>query len=86
MDNARIGVFQSKLHAMMEEITRSRNGFTLTAASALTGVSSATQSASPTTLMTVTDVYIVDTLPPEPFDSTVLAGPLPIYKNETFNP
>jgi hypothetical protein len=78
MDSMRIGVFQSKLHSMMEETTRSRNGFTLTAASALAGVSSAAQSASPTTLMTVTDVYIVDTLPPEPFDSTVLAGPLPI--------
>ena len=86
MDNLRIGVFQSKLHAMMEEVSRARNGFTLTAASALVGVSPASDTAAPTTLMTITDIYIVDTLPPEPFDSTLLAGPLPIRKNKALNP
>jgi len=25
-------------------------------------------------MMTITDIYIVDTLPPEPFDPNILAG------------
>ena len=74
MTNARIGVFQSKLSAMMEESPNPRNGFTLTAAAALVDASPAYDSATAVTLMTVTDIYIVDTLPPEPFDPSILAG------------
>jgi hypothetical protein len=77
MTNSRIGVFQSKLAAMMEESPNTRNGFTLTATAALTDVSPAIESSSPTTLMAITDIYIVDTLPPEPFDPNILAGASP---------
>ena len=72
MSNSRFGVFQSKLSGMMEE-PNPRNGFTLTAASSLTDVSPA-YSTSGVTMMTITDIYIVDTLPPEPFDPNILAG------------
>ncbi len=55
---------------MMEETTRSRNGYTLTAASA----SSASYDSSAESVMAITDIYIVDTLPPTPFDPSLLAG------------
>lgn len=74
MSNERIGVFQSKLSAMMEEVPNPRNGFTLTATSALADVSLADVSSASATVMAITDIYIVDTLPPQPFDPSILAA------------
>jgi hypothetical protein len=56
---------------MMEETTRSRNGYTLTAASAS---SASYDSSTAESVMAITDIYIVDTLPPAPFDPSLLAG------------
>jgi hypothetical protein len=70
----RIGVFPSKSAAMQEETPNPRNGFTLTAAASVAEVSQAYESSLSTTFVTITDIYITDTLPPEPFDPNILAG------------
>ena len=71
---------------MMEEVPNPRNGFTLTATSALADVSLADVSSASATVMTITDIYIVDTLPPQPFDPSILAGGLALYQSLNAKP